>query len=221
MHPIEQSLSKKALTYLDSVQDAEKQLQDADRTPYTSNVILIDIFVRENYAIKTDLSLNLPETHTIILWKKKDDEILLIDPSKVDFSAYIQRPLEELFNKGCKKINISIFQPLGIGKVFYGSEASKTGYTTFSEQNPSPRDCVDVAVKIGFEMQEQQRICTKLQDIPNNTLEQISNQKINASHMKLVKNNFVRTLQSSNHQIRVIAKDTLKAALYEKNKLCN
>lgn len=204
LHPIEHNLFKKAFDYLISVQSTEKYLTTGKEL-YPNNVVLVDIFARENDAIKNDKGV--PETHTIALWKKKAEEIVLIDPSKVDFSSYMKKPLMELAN-----ITITTLEPTG--KILYGSEGKPTEYSAYSNPKPSPRDCVDIAIKVGFEIQEQQKSCSKLQDIQNNMLQQISNQKTIAPHMSLVKNNFVRTLQSSNNQTRIIAKDTLHAALY-------
>ena len=83
LHYVEQKALEAAfeeLSYKTSTETFKKQMQS---NQYLNNVVLVDIFARDPGKIKTDPKIvDCSETHTVILWKKKDTEILLIDPSK-------------------------------------------------------------------------------------------------------------------------------------------
>jgi hypothetical protein len=204
LHPFEEALFYKAKDYLQQVDSAENYLQTIEKNiPHPNNVVLVDIFDRSSGLIKEGHS----QTHTIALWKKKDNEIVLIDPSKTDFSNHLCKPLQSIFGTNIHSLIV-------LDDVIYGSGGKETGYSEYNIFMPKPRDCIDIAVKIAFELNEQQKSTLDLQKTSNNAIMQISNQKALAPHMNLIKDIFVRTLQSTNKYTREIALYTLSQGLY-------
>ena len=199
LHPYEETLFIEALNYLKEVENAENYINMKNTTYYPNNVILVDIFDRSSGFINKGNN----QTHTIALWKKKDNEVVLIDPSNVEFSKYLS--------------NIFKFTPIEpTKKILYGSGGCETGYSNYYDSKPKPRDCIDIAVKVAFELNDQQKECLTLDKITDNMLLQLSNQKAIAPHMYLVQNEFVRTLQSTSKNTRAIALYTLNQALTKK-----
>ena len=203
LHPYEQALFDNAFKYLSKTISAEKYLSDNNKVEYPNNVVLVDIFDRSTGSINEGSD----QTHTIVLWKRKDNEIFLIDPSNINYSKHLSN-----------NFNVIPLEPAK--NIFYGSAGKETGYSDYLTNDPKPRDCVDIAVKIAFELNEQQKV-SELDNLPQITdslQKRLSNQKILAPHLILVKNDFVRTLQSSNKDTREIAFNTLNQALYMKKK---
>jgi hypothetical protein len=204
VHPIEISLFKEAFLYLDQTESAESFISNANPTSlYPNNAVLIDIFVRdESSRIKEYGDTKQPETHTIVLWRKKNNEYLLIDPSQKSYSENFAVNMKNYISK-----NLT----LPSNEKLYGtanySPNDKPGYTN-NPNNPLPRDCVDIAAKISLELNEQQKLKTQLQSIEGNMLKQISNVSKNAPHLAKFPNAIIRELQSSNFQVRDLAKAT-------------
>lgn len=180
LHPIEESLLQLAGEYLNKAPHAELVLSKESKL-YPNNVVLVDIFVREDGKIKQDESSNKPETHTIVLWRKKELEILLIDPSRVDFSKELIGSIKSFL-----KVEVKLHNPTG--GVIYGTGGKETGYselksTTIAEHKH--RDCVDIATKIGFEINELQidENVLSLEQIERAINLQISNQKQVATYL--------------------------------------
>ena len=203
LHPYERALFDNAFEYLSKTISAEEYLSNNDKVEYPNNVVLVDIFDRSTGSINEGDT----QTHTVVLWKRKDDEIFLIDPSNINYSKHLSN-----------NFNVIPLEPAK--NIFYGSAGKETGYSDYLTNDPKPRDCVDIAVKIAFELNELQKISEldKLPQITDSLQKQLSNQKILAPHLILVKNDFVRTLQSSNKDTREIAFNTLNQALYMKKK---
>ena len=142
------------------------------------------------------------QAHTVVLWRKKDDEIMLIDPSNVNFSNHLCDPLTDFFG-----IKILPSQPNG--QVIYGTQGEVTEYSGYTDPNPLPRDCVDIAVKIALEINEQQKIIGNFNLVEENVFSQISNKSKLNDAVKKINGTFIRELQSSNKDIRIDAKQSL------------
>lgn len=200
LHPCEKAIFLEAFKYLHQVESTEHCLKTPvqDRVGYSRNVVLVDIFDRSTNVINEGRN----QTHTIALWKNKDDEIVLIDPSKRSYSDHL---LESVRAVG--KVNVEIFAvPVIYGIASYGQD---TGYSSYEEEVPKPRDCVDIAVKIAFELNEQQKLRSSLKQIENNMLEQISNQLNQAKYLNKFEKLVIRELQSSSFDMRTMAKNLL------------
>lgn len=192
LHPYEEAIFKEAINYLNIVESTEQYAKDAQG--YPNNVVLFDIFDRSKGFINEGHN----QTHTIALWKKKDNEFVLIDPSNVSFSSDIAKIL---------KIN-SMIVP---GNQIYFPGNNKTGYSDYSEILPKPRDCIDIAVKIGFELNELQKQKVDIKNIENNLLANIANTKAANKLIRAIGFDqcHVRELQSSNQEIRMVARKTI------------
>lgn len=90
LHVIEATLFRKAFEQLKKQTSARECIEQFDvmfqknaptqKECYPNNVVLVDVFVRdENDTIA--YKDNTPETHAVVLWKKSDGEIILIDPN--------------------------------------------------------------------------------------------------------------------------------------------
>ena len=91
----------------------------------------------------------------------------------------------------------------------YGTQGNTTGYSEYND-NPLPRDCVDIAVKIVFEINEQQKVQSiDLNMIEQNVFSQISNKKKLNVNVVTIDNTFIRELQSSSVSERRKAKQCL------------
>ncbi len=92
------------------------------------NIVLIDIFPRqENISNTSRLLIDTKnggiETHTVVLWKTKDDEITLIDPTAEKFSKFLLTTVIENFNYTL----VSGLQP---DTKLYSNGKKSTGYAT-------------------------------------------------------------------------------------------
>jgi hypothetical protein len=148
LHPVEKFLFQRALALLDRV-----SVDLTEKTKYLNNVVCVDFFVRdENNMIKG--REELAETHTVVLWKtsfKNATKYIIIDPSDVTFSIFLLGLLQHIAPPGCMISNFDV-----AGGVLYGPGQDKTGYN-FPLELPRPRDCIDISVKIAFELNEQQK----------------------------------------------------------------
>lgn len=205
LHPCEKALFIKAFEYLNQIESTENYIQTSiqDRTEYPRNVVLVDIFDRSTNVINKGHN----QTHTISLWKNKDNEIVLIDPSMKSYSDHLLPDLNML-GSGFEIKVFAVDQIYGVS--IYPNNNRITGYSDYQDPNPKPRDCIDIAVKIAFELNEQQRISDNFEQIRNNTKEQISNVKRNALHLGRFGDIVIRELQSSDFRIRIDAKNNLK-----------
>ena len=168
---------------------------------YPHNVVVVDIFAREQAKIKEDKYL--PETHTVVLWKKRDNKIVLIDPNNAKFSEHIKEACQKSFNKDLTLSNIK-------KGIIYSTNDKKTSYCDYNTE-PQPRDCIDIAVKIAFEINEQQSRRTNLNDIETSTFNAISNNTtLNTDLPKVLDTTFIREIQSSNYKVRKDAIITIR-----------
>lgn len=187
LHPYEEALFQRSFDYLKRVESADYYIKSGDKSEYPNNIVLVDIFDRSKGFINAGHN----QTHTVALWKKRDGEFVLIDPSNVGFSNDIAKIL---------KIN-SMIVP---GNQIYFPGSNKTGYSDYSEVLPQPRDCVDISVKIAFELNELQKQQVDIKDIENNLLVNIANTKAANKLVRAIGLDqcYVRELQSSNQKIR-------------------
>jgi hypothetical protein len=139
------------------------------------------------------------------LWKKKDNELVLIDPSQKSYSEHLLAPLKLKFG-----VNINTLAYKTLYGVAVYKPNDKTEYSDYLELKPKPRDCVDIAVKVAFELNEQQKLCNTLEEAENRTLEQISNEPKVAQHLTKLGGIVIRELQSSNFQNRYESKKVVK-----------
>ena len=149
LHHIERELFQYAINQVLSTESASSYIHKTleERNNFPNNVILADIFVgRKEGKIKEEQGL--PEIHTVVLWKKADDTIVLIDPSAQGFSSFLR---DKLFGEFDIKVELP---KLGSKDgLLYG-----INYSEYSNKNIKRRDCIDVAAKIGLELNELQKV---------------------------------------------------------------
>jgi len=80
LHIIEEINMRKALVHLRDLKDYQEMENSQE---YIGNIICLDIFAREEGKIKKDLE-NIPEVHTVVLWKDKSNHLTLIDPGFIE-----------------------------------------------------------------------------------------------------------------------------------------
>ena len=199
LHPYEEALFQRAFDYLNRVESSDHYIKSGDKSEYPNNVVLVDIFDRSKGFINEGHN----QTHTIALWKKRDNEFVLIDPSQKSYSDHLLDSIKLIF----KNINTSSCNTLYGVAVYRDNEI--TGYSDYHENKPKPRDCVDVAVKVAFELNEQQKLHVDLTKIESDMLKQISNDVKNAEYLGKFKGVVVRELQSSVYETRISAYRTL------------
>lgn len=113
------------------------------KTAYPNNVVLVDILTKDKDGKikdeKDEKGNIIPELHTVILWKTKDNEFTIIDPNNYEFSQHLAKDkiLEECFPH---------------------MEFNHFSQSLYKMQNsPEKRDCIDIATKIGFVINEQEK----------------------------------------------------------------
>ena len=194
LHPYEIELFRLAIGYLNMTPSSEAYIQDTTPgKPYANNAVLVDIFDRSTDFVNEGNN----QTHTVVLWRKRDNETMLIDPSNVNFSKNIA--------------NIYDFTTAKIpGNTIYSTNGKHTEYVSYEEEIAKPRDCVDIAVKIAFEINEQQKEGTGIEQIEQNVYRQISNiSSIKLNPIKTLNTTFIRELQSTSNTTRKSANSLL------------
>lgn len=111
-----------------------------------NHVALLDIVARENGAIKQDTTNSkFPETHTILLWKKTDSTIFVIDPNQKTFSDFVVQTLQALGE--------DINNEPALSTTFYKNNyLLENGEPKIGSGAGYMRDCIDIAIKVGFEL---------------------------------------------------------------------
>lgn len=145
--------------------DSPPSAHHSSPPPIPCNAVLVDIFVRDKTGNITQLSNKEPDSHTVLLWKKNDKEIVLIDPSSSEFSDHLISSI----NSTCSTSN-------GVQVVRTGALA---GGKIYSETSQDKRDCVDVATKIGFVISHLEgNPAIKHEEIESNAILAVSNQVV-------------------------------------------
>jgi len=196
LHPIELLLFTEAVKILGKHSAAEAFLNTSlvDR-PYANNVVLLDIFPRRlditnTTYINLDAKVGGPETHTVVLWRTKSNEITLIDPTIGSYSAFLV---------GMSIEGYKIVAGQDSALKLYSTNNKTPGLQPNHNAHPMvPRDCNDIAVKVAFELNECQLLGTDVQEVKELAISQISNQQIIGSLKELN----TRALQSSDVNVR-------------------
>ncbi len=163
--------------------------------------VICDIFVRKDGKI-SKTSEDTPETHSIVLWKEsipgQESQIYVIDPNKSNFSSHLIPAFKNIFSLSVVNAMQGTLYAAGgkeIGRAF-----------------DNARDCIDIAVKIIFELLEQTKIAnfeTPLLKL-DKVFSQISNEPKFAKHFGGKCNRNVRELTATTSSTRHIALNVLK-----------
>jgi len=206
LHLAEQILFYEALSVLDKSTSA-KALGNKKQKKSPNNVVLVDIFARKNDGTIKKTENGEPETHTVALWKKENGKIILIDPSNVGFSSGLISSLQFLArnrnNKAPESTDIGQLQPnieqldekhqevsvqsiKVTGNKIYNPDAFSTEFeqVKVGRLATDSRDCIDIAVKIGFVLNDLQSQGTEFDELELAMLSQITNQSTVLSKIK-------------------------------------
>ncbi len=164
LHPLERQLIHFTVDKLKLMTSCHEYIsQSSNNTGYPNNVVLIDILAR---SLESDSSIGFvkvddsnkvnPETHTVVLWKTKKDEYLLIDPSRHGFSSELRDAIACVIGEGVV-VGFSRHETVDSKDAcFYSTKGVEVGYSKSHSLEQKARDCVDIAVKIAFELNELQ-----------------------------------------------------------------
>jgi hypothetical protein len=200
LHSLEQYVFEQAIEYLEDKCAADEyfKIREGEKLLSPDNVALVNFFPRPekiDNKIKKDKESQEIHTHTIVLWKTSENKIKIIDPSNSGFSSFLK--------------DISVNNKFKF-LVDEGKKSILKIYQADDEPPMTKRDCTDIAVKIGFELNQKQANyeVTIVQDCLEQSIEQISNTNPSAEKLKLFK-----ALQSSDLDVRRKAaelKETIK-----------
>lgn len=153
-------------------------------------VALVDIFPREssnkNKIVVGGINTNKLDVHTVLLYKTATNQILVIDPNNPMFSSHLSK-----YGDG------SVIQTLCTTdqkyKIYSRPEKSETGFG-----QGKFRDCIDLAVKLAFLLNQDQTPYSTIDDImASNAVKLITNNSL-IDGMEFNHQNLVRIKQSSN-----------------------
>lgn len=141
-------------TFYNSIQELQERISHQqffnNGTPrttsfYPENVVLVDIIARDKDGKAKQDSDGKLETHTIVLWHTSDKGFMIIDPNNNQFSDHLIPILQSSY----PQFNFSHF----------GTELYK------AEDSPEKRDCIDIAAKIAFVINEEEKAGKSQDDI--------------------------------------------------------
>lgn len=193
LHPLEQHQLKEAIQKLNKRPSAEAWLKSS-KGEYPDNAVVVDFFVRDKDGkIKEYENTKQPETHSTVLWKKKDGEIVLIDPSNTKFSERISKGITTYNLADGKTVSSPTSMELNGGVLYTPNTKSET---------IKARDCTDIAVKLSFAINEAQKENVALDDILSTATKHITNVKKVNDSLRFLDGTLNRELQSSEVNIR-------------------
>ena len=179
LHPLEVEILAKAI---DSLLKEDKK------------TVLIDIFARnDKEQIQFDVKSNLPETHTVALYKNGDKDIVVIDPSNSAFSKHLSSEMNNLLISS-ELMNDTLKAPSKEIKIY-------TPDKNIGSKPEQYRDCIDIAVKIAFGLNKHEDAIDRASIGELAVIQEITNQKgINEGFMK--EYGVARIRQASDDKIR-------------------
>lgn len=142
LHPVEKATIAGALGKLKDVPDA-KSLEGKTSVLSPNNVVLVDIIARNpDGSIKEDQEKpGFPETHTVAIWKVNDKEYCVIDPNRDKFSEHLTKEKPSILENSFPGLKFT----------------QHTGDLYNTKDSPQKRDCIDIAVKVAFTINEQEK----------------------------------------------------------------
>ncbi len=245
LHPIELKVFEDAVKYLKDrspAQDIDIRKKGALPPPLPgapptgaedplipNNVVLVSFFPRkpkdkwdklleENTIVADEKYPKEAETHTTALWKTGSEEITIIDPTDRGFSQFLVSILNK--TSTLKPYTFKMEDSKGVKVSFKGVNEKVVTEIYRPKHGPDKslkfaRDCTDIAVKIAFELNEQQMDSSVASvDLAlAGTIEQISN-------LTLPKDvGLFKALQSSSVAVRHAARKLIDDAISVEKKL--
>ena len=161
---------------------------------YLSNnatkVVLVDVFprgIKANDKGLIDTKEKVIDTHTVVLYNT-GDKILVIDPNNPQFSGHLAN-----FSKQIE----ATYTPNDKYKIYSRPEKTKTGY----DKNEW-RDCIDVAVKLAFGLNNDPNVYKSINEVMSSgSIKLITNNSVIDKFFPDIKNVSFRSKQSSDLEI--------------------
>ena len=187
LHPLEVINLQSAIDYLSTKEE--------------NKTVLIDIFARDPQTgmIKWQEEAPLPETHTVVLFKNSEKQLVVIDPSNSTFSKHLSTNTKMLISD-----NIEILASQKELRIYEQDKKIGTG----SEPHKY-RDCIDIAVKIAFGL-------SKIEKVDQNKIEfleviqEVTNQEdVNKNLFFSKQDSIARIRQASSDEVRKLSEKIL------------
>lgn len=185
----------------------------------SSSAVAIDIFERRidvSDSTKYIISLSELDTHTVVLWKyinaADNPKIVVIDPNRGSYSTPIYSKIEKLTTS---KYEIKALLP-DENIIFYSTRGLTPGYTDYNQEQHLPRNCIDLAIKIIFCLNNlmQEERCSF--EYIKFALLDLSNQFYFFDYGYLFNNTPLREIQSSSPEMREATRQIIDSILHSK-----
>lgn len=192
MHTHEKILFENIFRTFQTIYSSEQWYNN--KNDYPNNVIAFDFYELDENIIKA--------IHTASIWKKKDDEYIIIDPNNINFSARI--------------INIlnSHFHHYGKFNIIYSKNPD-----IYKSNSKNKRDCTDLAIKNGFILNEL-HITYQMEELETNLINLTTNNKNNISKDTKHKDNykiFNETIYKEQHSTNKLKRDEFLSFIENKD----
>lgn len=169
-----QKIYDEFIYYMHNIESLNNYYENNNFSYFPNNVIMIETLVCKENKI---------ETHVVAVLKYNDNDFYVYDPTQSSFG----KNMTKNFNELCKISNSSnIFKLIEYNEFYKIPQYDKnktyeTGYSTYDENYPKYRDCIDIAVKISFYLNElqKQNICKELFSNSKIISELSNNKKLN------------------------------------------
>ena len=173
----EELVVKNAVKYLDSS---------------SNKIALVDIFPREfnnkNTGVGTINIKNL-DTHTALLYKTSGNKILVIDPNNPMFSSHLSKYQDDYYTLQ----TLCTTDPSS--KIYSRPEGTNTGYN-----KEKYRDCIDIAVKIAFVLNNSGNSYENFDEIMNSQVIKLITNNSNIDGLIFTNHDLIRQKQSSSFE---------------------
>lgn len=150
----------KLMYHMQNIESLNKYYEKGNFNKFPNNIIIIETLVydkQNNIIIKE----NKNETHVVSVLKYDDNDFRIYDPSRSSNSKDITKMMNE-YHKNKNNIEFAIFKQIDYGDFYKipqcdGKKPYETGYSSYNTYIPKYRDCIDIAVKISFILNELQK----------------------------------------------------------------
>lgn len=188
LHPLEVINLQNAINYLSTKEE--------------NKTVLIDIFARDPQTgmIKwqEDNPL-LPETHTVVLFKNSEKQLVVIDPSNSSFSKHLSTNTKMLISD-----DIQILVPQKEVRIYEQDKKIGTGSEPYKY-----RDCIDIAVKIAFGLSKIEKVDQDKIGFLE-VIQEVTNQEdVNKNLFFSKQDSIARIRQASNDEVRKLSEKIL------------
>ena len=153
------------------------------------NIALVDVFPREfnnkNTGVGTINTKSL-DTHTALLYKTTENNILVLDPNNPMFSSHLSKYQDDTYTLQTLCTTDPSF------KIYSRPEKSETGFAP-----EKYRDCIDIAVKVAFVLNNSGNSYRNFDEIMNSQVIKLITNNSNIDGLIFTNHDLIRQKQSS------------------------